>query len=222
MNQAPQTPSSAHAVEVFNLQLLINRLTEEVTLYRGGTDVPQLLDFIHEKDNEIKQLNKLLVNYEDKNHRLAQTRAEITSKYDHVTEENQSLKLERIKLTNECNNLHETVQAYENKIKDYEVSMHQQHYEMDKLSKYIAKLESDLEQRNDEVYQLQNKCAKLVKEKVEVTKLLDKERHDREKQVQEYRVSIIKIHIIIFVKVSQFFSHKLKNPFIITMTSKKS
>lgn len=44
--------------KIFNLQLIIQRLEEELILYRNGTTTDDLFNIINEKDNEIKDIKE--------------------------------------------------------------------------------------------------------------------------------------------------------------------
>ena len=44
----------------FNLQLTIQKLEEELSLYRNGTTGAELMELIHEKDNELKEVKSQL------------------------------------------------------------------------------------------------------------------------------------------------------------------
>ena len=50
----------------FNLQLTVQRLEEELSLYRNGTTSEQLFDLIKEKDAEIVDLKSKLIDKESK------------------------------------------------------------------------------------------------------------------------------------------------------------
>lgn len=70
--------------KIFNLQLTIQKLEEELQLYRNGTSVTELLELIHEKDVEIETLQLQNEEKGNKLKKLAKTSGEVLIKYENI------------------------------------------------------------------------------------------------------------------------------------------
>lgn len=176
---------------IFNLQLTIQKLQEEVTLYRNGTDVPQLLELIKEKDIEIDSLKESSLKSEEKIYSLTQSRANIITKQEDLLVDLQQVKSEKAISNYKLSKAEEQLQRNETEYKLLEQSFREAENMNQVKEETVKKLEEDIRNLNNIVYELQNKNAKYIKEKNEVLKLLEKEKVERSKQVNEYRVSFL-------------------------------
>jgi len=78
---------------VFNLQLTIQRLEEELTLFRNGTTTEDMLNIIKEKDSEIDDLRTRMAEKDCTLRKLAKGSSDVLSKYDDVVSRNKDLLL---------------------------------------------------------------------------------------------------------------------------------
>ena len=72
---------------VFNLQLTIQKLEEELTYRRNGTTTEDLLEFIREKDHEIVMLKESNKAKDDTLRKIAKSSNDVLAKYEHILEE---------------------------------------------------------------------------------------------------------------------------------------
>lgn len=84
---------------VFNLQLTIQRLEEELTLFRNGTTADDMLNIIKEKDSEIDDLRARMAEKDCTLRRLAKGSSDILSKYDEAVSRNKDLLVDTHELT---------------------------------------------------------------------------------------------------------------------------
>ena len=68
--------------ERFHLQLTIQKLEEELTLYRNGTRAQHFMDIIAEKDAEINMLTSVATERNGKLKQLARSSSELVTKYN--------------------------------------------------------------------------------------------------------------------------------------------
>ncbi len=73
--------------KIFNLQLIIQKLEEELSLYRNGTTATELLELINEKDVEIETWRAKCEEKDEKLRRLAKTSGDVLLKYEKLQEE---------------------------------------------------------------------------------------------------------------------------------------
>lgn len=84
---------------VFNLQLTIQRLEEELTLFRNGTTAEDMLNIIKEKDSEIDDLRARMAEKDCTLRKLAKGSSDILSKYDDAVSLNKELLVDTHELT---------------------------------------------------------------------------------------------------------------------------
>jgi chromosome segregation ATPase len=68
--------------KMFNLQLTIQKLEEELSLYRNGTTAEEMFELIKEKEVEIDALKQKLLAKEDTLRRIAKSSSDVLNKYD--------------------------------------------------------------------------------------------------------------------------------------------
>jgi chromosome segregation ATPase len=166
----------------FNLQLTVQKLEEELRLYRNGTTSQQLLDLVYEKDGEIQGLKTTVEKQKEKLHKISKSSAEVLRECEALhndkitlTKSVESLEIagkahvqEKVQLTKELGESRATVAQLRDIIEDKEST--------------VRRLERKLEDCADDVDKLQSRCASLVAEKTEKTRLLEREQNDKAKQ----------------------------------------
>lgn len=188
-----ESPSShVDREKIFNLQLAISKLQEEVALYRSGVDVPQLLELMREKDTEIDNMKEKNNQLEDKVFDLLRARADLISKQEHLLDDIQQARADKAIANNRIMLLEETIQRKDNEIRNLENSSQLYEDQLKEQSDHILSLEANVRDLDGNVYELQSRCAKLVREKGEITKSLEKEKLEKSKQITEYRLQIEK------------------------------
>jgi hypothetical protein len=80
--------------KMFNLQLTIQKLQEEVTLYRNGTNGAEFFELIKEKDSEIESLKKSAIGSKENLRLIAKRSKELLANYDQLQIENEVLQIE--------------------------------------------------------------------------------------------------------------------------------
>lgn len=173
----------------FNLQIIIQKLQEELAIFRNGTDVPQLLELLREKDDEINTLREVEAKYSS----LLHERAKLMSKHENLLDDMQQVKSEKIIALSKCSMLEETVEQQQDVIQSLENNISRMNLEYERKQDALADAEANVRTLDSTVYELQNKCARLVKEKCEATKQLEREKEERSRQILEYRVRIISL-----------------------------
>lgn len=166
--------------KIFNLQLTIQKLEEELTLYRNGTSGQQLLELIAEKDSEITNLKATVNEKNDKLRQLARSSNEFLIKHQALQNEKQNLESNVIELKNIITDLKNMIDQNTNKISN-------QQNRIQNLENKSNILEEELIERTSDVEKLQVRCASLVTEKSLQQKQFSKEKAEKMKQIKEYR-----------------------------------
>ena len=166
--------------KIFNLQLTIQKLEEELTLYRNGTSGQQLLELIAEKDSEITTLKSTVNEKNDKLRQLARSSNEFLIKHQALQNEKQNLESNIIELNNIITNLKNIIDQNSTKINN-------QQNRIQNLENKSNILEEELIERTNDVEKLQVRCASLVTEKSVQQKQFSKEKAEKMKQIKEYR-----------------------------------
>ena len=86
---------------VFNLQLTIQRLEEELSLYRNGTTSEQLFELMKEKETEITELKELIIDKDSKLRKLAKSSTEVITKFEDLQISNRNTLLQIAELNKE-------------------------------------------------------------------------------------------------------------------------
>jgi len=68
--------------KIFNLQLVIQKLEEELKLYRNGTTSTEFIEIIGEKDSENKLLKESLDDSNEKLRKLAKSSSEVIIRFE--------------------------------------------------------------------------------------------------------------------------------------------
>ena len=172
---------------VFNLQLTIQKLEEELHLYRNGTTGSEFLGIISEKDKEIDHLTQLLLEKNDKFKKLKATSQEVLSRCDQLERENSSSK-EQISL------LSSELEASRRVASNLQASIDQLEYEKTELltsnteqSGLIAQMEVSDHENNEIIDKLQKRMATLLQEKYDRTKAVESERTAMQQELEHQR-----------------------------------
>lgn len=174
--------------KVFNLQLTIQKLQEEVSLFRNGADGVELFQLIAEKECEIKALKSSNLCNNETLKKLAKKSAEVLARCDRVQSEYETLQFEHSDLIQERKRLAAQVEAL--KISSASSAALCQERKIT-----IDQLEEELTARDASVEKLIERCAALVSQKNEKHKEFEaeakefaSERSEKNKQMKELMV----------------------------------
>jgi chromosome segregation ATPase len=123
--------------KIFNLQLLVQKLEEELLLYRNGTSMSELLDVIHEKDIEIETWRAKHDEKDEKLKRIAKTSGDVLMKYERLQQE--LIRQEEIRQTEEVH-IQKLLDDNQRLLSD-----------MDNMKMEINELHSEIKKREDEI-----------------------------------------------------------------------
>ena len=188
--------------KIFNLQLVIQKLEEELTLYRNGTSGQELLEYISEKDAEIEECKKLLAEKGENLRKIAKSSNELLSKYESLDSECVELRKRVVYLEEICDSKELTIKNTEKTIEDKNNKIADLEQQICTLDKNVDILTAEISERNDNIEKLQQRCAGLVSEKTEKSKLLEKEKVEKARQVKELRVKLELFAIIYNLNVN--------------------
>lgn len=174
---------------MFNLQLTIQKLQEEVSLYRNGADGDELFQLIAEKENEISGLKASNSVKNDSLKKLAKKSAEVLARCDRLQSDYDTLQFEHSDLIQEKKSL--IIQLDVLKSASTRLSTH---FEEKKV--IVDRLEEELTSRDLSIEKLLGRCAALVSQKNEKqkefeaeTKQFAAERSEKNKQMKELMVN---------------------------------
>lgn len=174
--------------KIFNLQLTIQKLQEEVTLYRNGTNGGELFELINEKDTEIENLKKSSVTAKENIRNIAKRSTELLANYDQLRIENEVLQIEH-------SNLIQEEKALIIKVQDLKRTFASSEAHNSEKNIIICHLEEDLHCMEEGIEKLQARCALLVQEKNENKKFFESEREcfagdrlEKNKRIKELMV----------------------------------
>ena len=201
--------------KLFNLQLIIQKLEEELSLYRKGTSGSQLLELIAEKDNELTSLKTICNEKNEKLKQLARSSADYVAKHQILQSQKDELSDNYNTLKITLYNKEQTIEANDKLIIEQTLSINTLETQNQLLSNEIITLKSDVNDRNNDIEKLQSRCAQLVSEKTEKAKEYEKEKNDRTKQIKEYRVSYLSS---IFIITTLFYIHILPHIYVLIHT----
>jgi predicted nuclease with TOPRIM domain len=175
--------------KIFNLQLIVQKLEEELTLYRNGTTSVEFIEIIHEKESENASLRNNLDDTNEKLRKLAKSSSEVIGRYELLQKEKDELS-ERLKvsesamkeLTEQLVSKKTELARQENETKDLAARVYN-------LSEANSLLTKEVANRDSTIDKLQLRCASLVAEKTEKSRLLEIEKADRAQQIKEIKVN---------------------------------
>eukprot|EP00602_Paraphysomonas_sp_CaronLab_P003570 CAMPEP_0185027636 /NCGR_PEP_ID=MMETSP1103-20130426/12889_1 /TAXON_ID=36769 /ORGANISM="Paraphysomonas bandaiensis, Strain Caron Lab Isolate" /LENGTH=410 /DNA_ID=CAMNT_0027561733 /DNA_START=79 /DNA_END=1311 /DNA_ORIENTATION=- len=166
--------------KMFNCKLTIQKLEEELALYRNGTSGEDLIEVINEKDCELNELRRNL--------------SEVTEGYTKVGTALKGLLPEFDALKKEKAELTQMVELKCGELVERDSTISQLRSDVESLTRQVSSLDADLSTRNEEnkylmadVEKLQMRCSVLVNESREKTQFLNSEKSLRAKEVKEMR-----------------------------------
>jgi chromosome segregation ATPase len=172
---------------LFNLQLTIQRLEEELSLYRNGTTAEQMFDLMKEKEAEIAELKVVVADKDSKLRKLAKSSTEVITKFEDLQMANRNTLLQ----------LAELAQSKEEDLKNHILITNEMNakYEMcckelESKDVTIAKLTEQARDADQFIQKLQGRCVELVNDKAQKFRHLDEQRQEMITKVQTYKVGI--------------------------------
>jgi chromosome segregation ATPase len=187
-----------HKEKIFTLQLTIHKLEEELTLYRNGTSVVELMELIHEKDVEIETLSIQNDEKTSKLKKLAKTSGEVLLKYENIQNELQKkqdtiYELELI-INNLTREVEEKADFIEKEIKIKQKTFQNQLKEKDNkignLELTIWELKETLENSNNQCSSLKEEQENLEKQFQQKEAAFLEERNEKNNKIEELEVSV--------------------------------
>lgn len=176
-----------HEKRVFNLQIQIQKLEEELTLYRNGASGQELFEVIGEKNTELGKMKNTLAEKNDKLKKLAKSSGEVIGKYSSLQAAFERLQADGAaaeQLTKEQAAELESLRGNYNTLSEAHNALVQE----DRCKQErICELERELIDANVIIEKLHKRGATLIAEKSEKSKALDKvlyEKADLEKKFQ--------------------------------------
>ena len=163
--------SAMESDKVFNLQLTIQKLQEEVSLYRNGADGEEIFQLIAEKESEIKVLKVSIVSKNENLRKLAKKSSEVLARCDRVQSEYETLQFEHSDLIQEK----KTLQTAVEEIKSLNCVIAAK---CEEKSVAIIQLEHELATREESIEKLQSRCAALISQKNDKVREYEKENRD--------------------------------------------
>ncbi len=192
------------------MQLTIHKLEEELSLYRNGTNVAELLELIKEKDTDISAMKQTIASKDENIRKLFKSSSELLSKHESLQEikevlsrENEVLKSTIESMNQDISNKQQAILSLELRVNEVIATVFIKDKQIETINGELSAQEemlteekrkcSDLTEDNDlkeaTIQKLHKRCADLVKSKGDKVKELDTERQDMITQVQTFRVS---------------------------------
>lgn len=202
-------PENMEHDKVFNLQLTIQKLQEELSLYRNGADGQELFLLLAEKEAEIKSLKLSGAGKNENLKKLAKKSAEVLARCDRLQSEYDTLQFEHSDLIQEKKRLAAQVDV----LKASNVSFAALCQEKKVI---INQMEEELGARDASVEKLLARCAALVSQKNEKHKEFEAEskefaaeRSEKNKQMKELMVRDTSSHLSASMLI--LMAHTVKN-----------
>lgn len=175
--------------KLFNLQLTIQKLQEEVSLYRNGADGDEIFQLIAEKESEIKTLKESIASRNENLRKLAKKSSEVLARCDRVQSEYETLQFEHSDLIQEKKKLLGAIEEYRS---SYSIST----AKSEEKTVAIIRLEEELATREESIEKLQARCAALISQRNDKVrewehenKLFAVERSEKNSHIKELTVS---------------------------------
>lgn len=186
--------------KIFNLQLTVQKLEEELSYYRNGTSLGELLDVIKEKDLEVDSLKLKLSEKDEMLRKIGKRSAEVLSTYDTLANEKLQLQNENKLLLIKVNQIEEQFEAAAtqsiNTTKQHEILIKKLTETVEELKKVNGELQTSLINKNVLNDQLKMRIAGFEQEtasnKVNEDQLhaLRKSINDRENTIKSLKESL--------------------------------
>ncbi len=141
--------------KIFNLQLIVQKLEEELLLYRNGTTATELLELIHEKDVEIETWRAKCDEKDEKMKKLAKTSGDVLLKYERLGEDFTTLEKEKLML-------HDHIHRMEDEMRSMATNISQLHDNIDLLKREMQCKDDVIGKLRLEVWEMQQNADKVV------------------------------------------------------------
>ena len=139
---------------LFNLQLTVQKLQEELSLYRNGTNGQELLELIGEKDKEVNIL-KSQVNEKNENlKKIAKKSAEVLGRCDVLQSEKVGLQAQVAEKDEQIKQLEESLEKLVSEKSAVEDLCREK-------ENTVAEMDVELMNREENIDKLQARCAAL-------------------------------------------------------------
>lgn len=148
--------------KVFNLQLIVQKLEEELLLYRNGTTATELLELIHEKDVEIETWRAKCDEKDEKMKKIAKTSGDVLLKFERLTEDFSSQEKEKLML-------HDHIHRLEDEMRSMASNITQLHETIDQMKREAQAKDDMIGQLRLQVWEMQQHSTRL-EEKDEIFK----------------------------------------------------
>eukprot|EP01038_Epipyxis_sp_PR26KG_P005034 gene5034-7025_t len=184
------SPAANSSDKVFNLQLTIQKLEEELSYYRNGTNSSDLFELLQEKESEITVLQSKLTSKEETLLKITKASSEVLMKYDLLNNEKLSLTMQINDLTVKLNELEVDLLNKNNDIMEFKNKVNELAAISREKDVAIATLKDTISICDENINKLHKRCADLVIEKNAKTKLVDSEKLEMIKQIQSFKESM--------------------------------
>jgi hypothetical protein len=178
-----------HEQRVFNLQIQIQKMEEELTLYRNGASGQELFEVIGEKNAEIVGLRTSLAAKSESLQKLAKSSGDVLNKYSALQGGLEQLKVESQAAAQLATG--QKVELEQLRL-DY-AALTKEHYGLQEedaaKQERLCELERELIDANVIIEKLHKRGATLVSEKSEKSKALDKSKYENAEMEKKYQVS---------------------------------
>lgn len=162
------------ADKVFNLQLTIRKLEEELFLYRNGTTSQELFELLGEKESELKEK-------EEDIKKATKVCNELNGKVEFLTSANNDLNTSNLELKEQLETAKQEAESLGEVITETEAQLQSQKSTIDKLKE-------DLDFSDSTIEKLHKRCASLIAKHGEKSRASDQEKQTMIDQIQEYKV----------------------------------
>ena len=174
--------------KIFNLQLIVQKLEEELQLYRNGTTSVEFVEIIHEKESENASLRNSLDETNDKLRKLAKSSSEVIARYELLQREKEAVSARLAESESAVSELTEQLAGKKSELVRQTNESRDLAARVYNLSEANSLLTNEVGSRDSTIDKLQLRCASLVAEKTEKSRQLEIEKADRAKQTKEIKV----------------------------------
>lgn len=171
--------------KVFNLQLTVQRLEEELGLYRNGTTASELLSVIAEKDREVDALTKLVLDKTDKLRRLKQTSHEVLLRCEQLERDLAESRGEASRLSESLVNAERTIGSLSSTIQQVEAERDSMEAASAEALLAVDELEQSEEAQCATIDKLQARCAAVLADKMAQARAFEQTQHELTAQLNE-------------------------------------
>lgn len=165
----------------FNLKLTIQKLEEELSLYRNGLDGQQLLEMIMEKEEIIKQKDAQIQEEADKV-------VILYDKYKELASVKEDLDAENIKLLDELQQSQFLLSRRDGSLDDHEMTIKSLNETVFSLQDENKRLKEEIEDNRNVIAKLQERCGSVVKEKADINRKFKTEKAQFDDKITRYKV----------------------------------